>query len=270
VRLPSLRSLGRPALRERYVEGHTPARFVDALADADLHRLNELLPWRCFIVDSHGRPFGGVAWRGKRVTPEPIPDRRIRLFHERFDLSDKQVLEIGCFEGIHTVSLCRRAAGVTAVDARVENVVKTVVRCAFFDERPRVVTFDVEGGEDGDELLHADLCHHVGVLYHLEDPVTHIRRLGTWISQGLMVDTHYARDADAKDEYAVGGERFRFRRYKEIGRGDVFSGMRPTSKWLRLDDIADLLRSAGFQTVDIVEMREERNGPRVLLFAERS
>ncbi len=257
-------------MRPRYEDGHTEAAFVDRLTDDDLKRLNELLPWRCFTVDSEGRPLGGAAWSGKRVEPQTIPDPRILRFHERFDLSDKHVLEVGCFEGVHTIALCRLAERVTAIDARVENVVKTIVRCAFFDERPRVITFDLDGDEDGDELLRADLCHHVGVLYHLDDPVSHLRRLGTWVSRGLMLDTHYARPEDATEEYEVAGERFRFRRYDEHGRGDVFSGVRPTSKWLRLDDIERVLREAGFGTVEVVEKRDERNGPRVLLFAERS
>jgi 2-polyprenyl-3-methyl-5-hydroxy-6-metoxy-1,4-benzoquinol methylase len=269
MRLPSLRSLGRPALNESYAEARAPAQFVDRLADAELARLNELLPWRCFTVDSHGRPFGGVAWRGKRVAPQVIPDPRIERFHQRFDLTNKHVLEIGCFEGVHTIALCRLAGRVTAVDARVENVVKTVVRCAFFGVRPRVFPYDVESAED-DDLIRADLCHHVGVLYHLADPISHLRRLGGWISNGLMLDTHYAPDEDATEEYEVAGERFRFRRYDERGREDAFSGMRPHSKWLLLDDIAGVLRGAGFDTVEVVETRDERNGPRVLMFAERS
>jgi hypothetical protein len=269
VKLPSLRSIGRPAPDARYDEARTPTAFVDRLDDADVERLNELLPWRCFTVDAHGRPFGGVAWRGKRVSPQLIPDPRIERFHERFDLTDKHVLEIGCFEGVHTIALCQLAARVTAVDARVENVVKTVVRCAFFGERPLVFPYDVEGGDDDDELLRADLGHHVGVLYHLTDPVSHLRRLATWISRGLMLDTHYARDEDAGEEYDVGGRGFRFRRYEERGREDAFSGMRPHSKWLLLEDIVGELRESGFETVEVAETREERNGPRVLLFAER-
>ena len=83
-----------------------------------------------------------------------------------------------------------------------------------------------------------------------------------------MLDTHYAHPEDATEEYEVAGERFRFRRYDEHGRADVFSGVRPTSKWLRLDDIERVLREAGFGTVEVVEKRDERNGPRVLLFAE--
>jgi 2-polyprenyl-3-methyl-5-hydroxy-6-metoxy-1,4-benzoquinol methylase len=265
-----IRRLRRPRLQKRYGAGRVPAPFVERLSDEDLDRLNALLPWQCFTVDRDGRPFGGVAWKGKRVRPEPIPDSRIQLFHEYFDLSDKHVLELGCFEGIHTIALCRLARRVTAVDARVENVVKTVVRCAFFDERPRVFVHDVEGGEDARESIHADVCHHVGVLYHLEDPVSHLRRLGTWISRGLMLDTHYAPEKDATHEYEVNGERFLFRPYKEVGRADAFSGMRPTSKWLRLDDITAVLRSAGFNAIDVIETREERNGARLLLLAERT
>jgi 2-polyprenyl-3-methyl-5-hydroxy-6-metoxy-1,4-benzoquinol methylase len=269
MRLRGLRRLGRPALRKRYDDGRIRAEFVDELSGDDLKRLNELLPWRAFIVDAHGRGFGGTAWRGKRDTPAVIPDPRIERFHERFDLSDKHVLEIGCFEGIHTIALCRLAAQVTAVDARVENVVKTIVRCAFFDERPRVFTYDVEHGHGADQSVHADLCHHVGVLYHLDDPVRHLRRLGEWITQGVMLDTHYAREEDATESYDVDGETFRYKRYRELGRGDVFSGLRPNSKWLLLNDITAILRIAGFNTLDVVERREERNGPRVLLFAER-
>jgi 2-polyprenyl-3-methyl-5-hydroxy-6-metoxy-1,4-benzoquinol methylase len=269
MRLPGIRWFGRPALRERYDEQRTSSGSIERLSDEDLRRVNELLPWRCFTVDARGRPLGGTAWRGKRDRPETIPDPRIERFHERFDLADKHVLEVGCFEGVHTIALCRRAERVTAIDARVENVVKTIVRCSLFDVTPRVFVYDVEDGED-DEPLRADLCHHVGVLYHLDDPVRHLRRLGTWISGGVMLDTHYAHDEDATDEYEVDGQRFRFRRYRELGRGDVFSGIRPTSKWLRLDDITDELRRAGFDSVDVVERREERNGPRVLLFAERS
>ena len=268
MRVPGLRKLGRPRLRNRYDERRTPAALVDRLSDEDLERLNELLPWRCFTVDARGRPLGGTAWRGKRDRPEAIPDPRIERFHARFDLSGRHVLELGCFEGIHTIALCRLAERVTAVDARVENVVKTIVRCAFFGVSPEVFVCDVEDPGAG-ARLRADLCHHVGVLYHLEDPVLHLRRLGEWLSRGLMLDTHYALDDQATETYDVNGEQFRYRPYREGGRGDVFSGVRPRSKWLRLDDIVGELERAGFGTVEIVEQRDERNGPRALLFADR-
>jgi 2-polyprenyl-3-methyl-5-hydroxy-6-metoxy-1,4-benzoquinol methylase len=269
MRFPSVRSYLRSAPRARYAEGQAPGRFVDRLADADIARLNALLPWRCFTVDAHGRALGGVAWRGKRSDPQQIPDPRVERFHAQFDLTGQHVLEIGCFEGVHTIALCRLAGNVTAVDARVENVAKTVVRCALYDVRPRVFVCDVDSPVD-DVLMQADLCHHVGVLYHLTDPVSHLRRLGEWISRGVMLDTHYALPEDATDEYEVFGERVRYRRYAEHGRRDVFSGMQPHSKWLLLDDITRVLSESGFSTVEIVDTRNERNGPRALIFASTS
>ena len=55
---------------------------------------------------------------GSREVPEQIPDRRIELFDQRFGLRGSHVLELGCFEGIHTIALCDRADRVTGIDAR--------------------------------------------------------------------------------------------------------------------------------------------------------
>ena len=64
--------------------------------------------------------------------------------------------------------------------------------------------------------------------------------------------------------------RTRSRRYAEGGRADPFSGMHDHAKWLtarRHRRGAARLRAS--TTVDVAEQRDERNGPRVLLFAER-
>ena len=259
----------RPRTKSRYDAAPTPIPLIERLTDDELEVLNELLPWQSFTVDALGRPFGRAAWVGKRVDPEPIPDPRILRFHQRFDLSDKHVLEIGCFEGAHTAALCSMSDRVTAVDARVENVVKTIVRCAFFGQAPTTLTADVETLDPSDPLLRADVCHHVGVLYHLADPIRHLRNLGAWADHGLMLDTHYATERDVTGEYDVDGRGYRFRHYVESGRADAFSGVKPHAKWLLLDDIVSELANAGFPHLEMVERREERNGPRVLLFAAR-
>lgn len=258
----------RPPAARRYDIGQQEVPLVELLDDSDLESLNALLPWHCFTVDRKGRPLGRPAWSGKRDAPELIPDRRIELFHERFGLTDSHVLEVGCFEGIHTIALCDRAGRVTAVDGRIENVVKTIVRCSMFDRHPTVLTCDLERPETAASWLQADLCHHVGVLYHLSDPVRHLRRLGAWTGRGLMLDTHYSEPESTDDAYEVDGERFAFKRFGEGT--DPFSGMESHAKWITLDDIERVLNSAGFDTVEIVERRQERNGPRVLLFAEKS
>jgi SAM-dependent methyltransferase len=243
-------------------------RFVDSLSDEDLRQLNDLLPWKCFVADVHGRRFGNAARPGKRCEPQVIPDRRIILLNERFDLSDKHVLEVGCFEGVHTTGLAKYARKVTGVDSRIENVVKTMVRCAFFGFRPTVLKCDVEARPLDYGRLASDIVHHVGVLYHLRDPVSHLLDLGNFARLGLMLDTHYAEEQEATEVYESAHRQFRFKRYPE-DRADHFSGMYDHAKWLLLEDIVALLKEAGYGQVEIVERRAEPNGARALLFARK-
>lgn len=244
--------------------------FVDRLTDQELDELNNILSWNCFTVDSHGRRFGDVAWDGKRNAPQAVPDSRIALMNEQFGLADKHVLEIGCFEGVHTVGLCRYAKSVSAFDSRIENVVKAIVRAAMFGYSPRIFLYNIERNTVDFDLLAADVMHHVGVLYHLRDPVRHLQGLGKYIRTGVMLDTHYCEPQEAVARYTVNGTEYRYKRYQEFGHGDVFSGMYDHAKWLQLQDIIHLLNSTGFESVDVIEKRQERNGPRVLLIAKRS
>jgi SAM-dependent methyltransferase len=259
--------------------GHAPAqgyatnlneiRFVDDLSDADLAELNTILDWKSFVADRHGRRFGDVAWAGKRNEPQIIPDPRIVMLDEQFNLADKHVLEVGCFEGNHTLGLSRLAKHVTAIDGRITNVVKTIVRCAMFDVHPTVFKCDVEARPLRVRALQADVIHHVGVLYHLSDPVRHLRDLGQLARLGVMLDTHYALDHETTEAYVVDGKEYRYKRYLEFGLADPFSGMREHSKWLRLDDILGLLAEAGLADVSVLQTRTERNGPRMLAIVRR-
>ncbi len=192
---------------------------------------------------------------------------RIEALHRRFDLSDKAVLEIGCFEGVHTAALCRFALTVTAVDARIENVVKTIVRTAMFGYR-QVFACNVEDPEQASRLPDVDVVHHMGVLYHLADPIQHLRAVGGLARTVVMLDTHVALPEQATEAFESGGRKVRYHRVRESGRADVFSGVNPHSKWLLLDDIIELLQEAGL-SVEAVERRMERNGARVLLYAIR-
>lgn len=255
------------------LHGHTENRVatphVDSLSDDELIELNGLLRWHCFTADIHGRRFGRRSAPGKRETAQAVPDARIVQMDERFGLAGKHVLEVGCFEGVHTTGLVQRGARVTAIDSRMENVVKTMVRTGMFGCRAEVFKCDVELEVDRALLPQVDLLHHVGVLYHLADPVTHLERLGEKVAAGMMLDTHYAEPEKATSTYEAGGRTIAYHHYREGGREEVFSGMYDHAKWLTLDTLCDTLRRIGFGQVDIVQKRAERNGPRVMLFASR-
>jgi hypothetical protein len=252
-----------------YEENLVPISFVDYLSDGELMELNDILTWKAFVADSNGRRFGNLAWAGKRNTPQSIPDPRHKLLDDRVPLATKKVLEIGCFEGIHTISLCRLAKDVVAIDSRIENVVKTMVRCSLFNEKPTVFKCDVEQWEVPDEWLKADVCHHIGVLYHLKDPVAHLQKLSGVIHDAVFLDTHIALPGDKLETYQVGGKTYSYKYYGEGGKKDVFSGMHDHAKWLLLDDLKGILSSAGFSKIEVLQERAERNGPRVLLLATK-
>lgn len=272
----ALMTLGRILrVRKRLpLRGYTPANdgasLVGNLSDKELAELNDLLPWHAFTVDERGRRFGNAAWYGKRTMPQPIPDPRVLLADREFRLSDKHVLEVGCFEGIHTIALCRVAQRVTALDARIENVVKTIVRCALYGCRPEVLLCDLENPSQPTLRDSCDILFHVGVLYHLSDPVRHILALGQLARRGVFLDTHFAEVGRADAAYEVGGRIYRYRPKAEGGRRDPFSGMGAQSKWLLADDISQLLIRAGFPSVRLVETRMERNGPRGQWIAKKA
>lgn len=241
---------------------------VDSLHSAHLAAINELLPWACFTVDNQGRRIGAPRSASKRPTAQTIPDERILRLHEAVDLHDKHVLELGCFEGVHTIALCDLADRVTAVDARVENAVKTLTRTWLYGHRPEVLVHDVED-PDVDDVYDCDVLHHNGVLYHLLDPVRHLRRALPRARSGLLLDTHISREAEATSTYEVDGQRFRVKDFAEHPDTSPFAGMYQSARWLLLDDLRQEVLRAGFTDIAVEEVREERNGARVLLIARR-
>ena len=241
---------------------------IDVLSDAELQELNGLLPWKAFVADSRGRRFGQAASATKRNKPGVIPDPRIVELDRRFRLSDKVVLEIGCFEGIHTVALAKFARHVIACDGRISNIAKTAVRCAMYQVSPTLFTWDVEKEPPKGQSIDCDVLHHVGVLYHLLDPIAHLETVLPHVRHALLLDTHYAAEAQATEVYSAAGREFPFRAYREHGLNDPFSGMYSFARWLRLGDLMDYLRSRGFTKLEARE-RQERNGLRVAIYAER-
>lgn len=239
---------------------------IEGLSDEDLERLNACLPWAAFVEDSKGRQFGRPS---KRSVPQQIPDRRVVLLEKSLDLSAMSVLELGCFEGIHTVALAERARRVVAVDARLENVLKTVIRCWAFDVTAEVGLWNVEESIPEHMDARCDLLFHVGVLYHLTDPVGHLQTMRSLVSDSLLLDTHVALMKDATRSYKVDGVTYRYQLQGEANRVSPFAGVGDHAKWLTEEDLLCALGNSGFGEVRVVERRDERNGPRVLLTAKK-
>jgi tRNA (mo5U34)-methyltransferase len=247
------------------MENENPSAF-EHLSDLDLETLNNILPWKCFTRDSLGRVLGKQAWNGKRSVEQEIPDPRIIKLHHLVGLNKKSILEVGCFEGVHTIGLSKFSSEVYAVDVRIENVVKTLGRSAAYGVFPKVFTLNLDDQIQVELVPEVDVLHHVGVLYHLYDPVNHLKSILPKVKEALLLDTHYATPEMANQTNISGLNYFE---YKEFGYKDVFSGINPTSKWLLLDDIKETLKNHGFLNFFTIKNEHERNGPRVSLVASK-
>lgn len=236
------------------------------LSDLDLETLNNILPWKCFTKDSLGRSLGKQAWQGKRSIEQEIPDTRIIKLNDLVGLSGKSILEVGCFEGVHTIGLLQFSNEVYAVDVRVLNVIKTLARSVAYGVFPKVFPLNLDDQIQTQLIPEVDILHHVGVLYHLHDPVIHLNSILPKVKEALLLDTHYATDAMATKKEDNGMSYFE---YEEFGYEDVFSGINSTSKWLLLEDLHKILVRHGFSNISTIFNKEERNGPRVSLIASK-
>lgn len=243
---------------------------IESISSTELSRLNELLPWMSFTVDTHGRRFGAPARANKRNMPEVIPDPRIIKLDQFFNLADKSVLEIGCLEGSHTIGLCQYANQVYAIDSRIENVVKSLVRANLFGYQPVIQPCNVEVAEEFNRLPEVDIIHHVGVLYHLLDPINHLKACAQKCRAGLLLDTHYATPEMANGIIQDDGNKYPYFKYREGGRDEIFSGMYDHAKWLLLDDLIRLLKASGFGQIVVASNEVQRNGPRVTIYAGKA
>ncbi len=242
---------------------------IDSLPDSELDRLNGLLPWSAFVVDKNGRRFGDWFSADKRSQPETIPDPRIIELDRRVGLANCHVLELGCFEGIHTAALCDLAQRVTAIDGRIENVAKTLVRCGLMGRSPDCFFWDVETDLPAELPQNWDVLHHVGVLYHLADPVGHLQRVLPKTAKAVLLDTHIAPEQEELLEASLGGFDYRYFHFAESSRENPFAGLGDHARWLPLADLERILREHGFEQFEVLEQRDERCGARVCIYAAR-
>lgn len=236
------------------------------MSDYSLQELNAALPWHAGTLLADGRLVGRLDARPhKREDVQPIPDKRIRQLDGAIGLAGRSVLEVGCFEGIHTLGLRHFGADVTAVDIRPINVLKTLARLSAHGESARVFVLDVEVAAAS--LGHFDVVFHCGVLYHLEDPVSHLRSLLP-LCDAIYLDTHVASAGRDRDTLRVAGETFNGYRHSEGGWSDPYSGRDASAFWLTVPDLQALIESQGFACETWSE-RAERNGARIGLLARR-
>lgn len=239
------------------------------ISDQELAEVNEMLDWYSGTVLPDGRLLGKFGVRSnKRQSPQVIPDKRIVRLDQLVGLANKKILEVGCFEGIHTVGLRMFAEYVTAIDVRPANVLKTLARLAYHGTYAKV--FQMNAEELNADFGVFDVVFHCGVLYHLLNPIEQLIAIGKIASQYLYLDTHIAGNEKNMEIRTHDGLTYSGAYHGEGGWHDPFSGKDARAFWLTYESLALGLRLAGFGNVEILQERSERNGPRVAILASKT
>lgn len=101
------------------------------------------------------------------------------------------IFDLGCLEGGFSIELARCGFDVTGVDARASNI-----ECAEFAKgniglnNVKFVRGDVVDWEPDDS---ADGVFCGGLLYHLDDPASFVKKLKRITKSFVVVDTHYSK-----------------------------------------------------------------------------
>jgi tRNA (mo5U34)-methyltransferase len=236
------------------------------LTDQQLADFQAALPWKTGAELPDGRLLGVPGKRGGMVHGL---DPRVAAVRDRLSSADKTVLEIGCCEGIYTVQLAGVCREVVGLDVRPHNIACALTRLFVHGVTNARLLLQDARELDG-RIGRFDILFHVGVLYHLSDPVDHLRRVAG-LADSLLLDTHYADDdvPFPRADIDADGRTYCAKVYQEGAWADVFSGVEPTSRWVYRDDLLQLLGDLGFTSAEVLDDRRERNGPRFTVLARR-
>lgn len=218
-------------------------------------RFEALQPWFTRTTID-GKTFGG--------THDYDDDWRVPSFFHCFR-RPRTILELGSFEGGHSVQLARPdcVERVVGLEGRPENI-----------ERAHLVTELL--GRGNIEFHAADLDRAAlepfgrfdavfcaGLLYHLTRPWQLLDEISK-VSDRLFLDTHYS--ATGADE--LEGHHGSFA--KEGGYEDVLSGLSPRSFWLTLGGLIEILTGHGYAVTWLIDVEDWLGaGRRVGLACER-
>lgn len=189
-----------------------------------------------------------------------LHDDRVSRLPQFFPIC-RRILEVGCFEGAHTVILTRGYpyTDLVSVDVRADSIERAKLLTSLHGCRR--VTFqqlDVEVAPLA-PLGRFDVVVCVGVLYHLYEPWKFLQQVAS-VSDGLWLWTQICDEADAN--FTHGG--YRGRMYEEGPVESPLSAVRKLSFFPTLGSLVHMLRDAGFADFKLMNFERTPNGPSLL------
>ena len=258
-------------------------------------KMNTLSLNRDFIADASSEEAVLSIFQGEWASQIPgyqgggkaalFDDSRIKWLEKQCEgFSGKSILELGPMEGGHTYMLWKAgAASVVSIEGNKRSYLKCLITKELLGYSAKFKLGDFSKylattTERYDFILAS------GVLYHMAEPITLLEnisratdRIGMWthyFDENVIVNNKYL-----KRRFDIPGEpvnwrgktitAYRQKYRKEPGRDGFVGGNAPFSCWLRKEDILNVLESLGFSVVIGEDNKDHKNGPEILLYAQR-
>ncbi|MFA4853732.1 MAG: radical SAM protein [Candidatus Omnitrophota bacterium] len=218
---------------------------------------------------------GNFSFEEISVSGQPKPgvpfESKINEIRKRINLKGLTILDMGCLEGMHSSLLQGNGAKkVISIEGRKENFLKAlIVKNAFKLDKCEFLF------GDANEVLssfsgHFDLCLASGVLYHLNNPVALLYRIGQ-LCNSLFVWSHYANDSYpiAPAEGTRWNNRIYRGKYFDENINDIVCGLEKRVFWLFEEDLLAAIRDAGFNSIEIIGKEKHEHGPAITLWATK-
>lgn len=122
---------------------------------------------------------------------------RAILFLYRDGFSDLRVADLGCLEGGFALALAERGMSVTGIEARWKNFEKVKLLKEHFGFENLTFELDDVKNFTAERYGSFDVTLALGILYHLDNPVTWLRQVARATRSLLIIDSHYAPSDDA-------------------------------------------------------------------------
>ncbi len=177
------------------------------------------------------------------------------------DLSGKRVLEPSCGYGFITRNLCEMGADVLSFDVRAGNIDRAQELCYSQGFTPKLIEMDADQIAT---LGRFDVIVHFGLLYHLEQPLTHLEVV-LGLTDELWLDTHVCEDHAA----AWVNDNCRGAWWYEGADDYAAKPGQARSWWTTRDELRRTMEGLGFTVEQLLDDPNAANGRRVLYRSRR-